>query len=137
VPTQHYSARLECEATGPTLWAHSALVRQEAQRCGSATVVRCRWVGEQVKGADAEPTVKLRELLSRMDGSEPFDSMIYHKELQPSAWKSMAEYFEVGAPAFANRRPARRMCRSIRHCVPLHAKSGAGFCRRCQRYCRR
>ena len=100
-------------------------------------VVRCRWAGEQIKGADAEPTVKLSELLSRMDGSEPFDSMIYQKELQPSAWKSMAEYFEVGAPAFANRGPARRTCRSIRHCVPLHAKSDAGFCRRCQRYCRR
>ena len=120
-----------------TLWAHSALVRQEAQRCDSATVVRCRWAGEQVKGADAEPTVKLSELLSRMDGSEPFDSMIYQKELQPSAWKSMAEYFEVGATAFTNREPARRSRRSIRHCVPLHAKSGAGLCRRCQRYCRR
>ena len=63
----------------------------ETQQC----VARCRWAGEQVKGADAEPTVKLSELLSRMDGSEPFDSMIYQKELQPSAWKSMAEYFEV------------------------------------------
>ena len=103
------------------------------RRRSGATVVRCRWAGEQVKGADAEPTVKLSELLSRMDGSVPFDSMIYQKELQPSAWKSMAEYFEVrqrlriaGAPIVP-----------IRHCVPLHAKSGAGFCRRCQRYCRR
>ena len=99
-------------------------------------VVRCRWAGEQVKGADAEPTVKLSELLSRMDGSEPFDSMIYQKELQPSAWKSMAEYFEVRQLLrIVNQRA--ESCRSIRHCVPLHAKSGAGLCRRCQRYCRR
>jgi hypothetical protein len=115
-------------------------VRLSDRRRSGATVRRCRWAGEQVKGADAEPTVKLSELLSRMDGSEPFDSMIYQKELQPSAWKSMAEYFEVGATAFTNREPARRSRRSRRsigHCVPLHAKSGAGLCRRCQRYCRR
>jgi hypothetical protein len=90
-------------------------------------VVSCRWAGEQVKGADAEPTVKLSELLSRMHGSDPFDSMIYQKELPASAWKSMSEFFEVRT--HASPRSADVCARVDGACVPPGCEDrGRGRC---------